>query len=168
MNKDLIIDNCLKIFKLIGNLSENSTQEEQIRDEILDSLEIMQSSVLQFFRSEPAISETEHRNELRMQKINRYIHLHYQDAIQEEEVAREIGMSTRNFCRFFSETPYQSFSKYLNKRRIKISISYLKNTKSSIAEIAYLCGFSSPAYFGKIFKEMLGKTPKMYRAVTNK
>jgi len=112
------------------------------------------------------ISETEQQKEKRLQKIDQYIVLHYQDVIQEKEVARQVGMSTRSFCRFFNKTQYCKFSKYLNIRRIEISILLLKNTGYSIVDIAYRCGFSSPAYFGKIFKKMQGKTPGMYRKMS--
>jgi len=33
----------------------------------------------------------------------------------------------------------------------------------SITDISYHCGFSSNAYFGKIFREKYGMTPLQYR-----
>ena len=174
------------VFQMIENLSEHSNQKEQIQDEIRNLLEIMQSTtggkilsiyleenllfqhrVKQLFESESKSSESEQEKEKRMQKIDRYVALHYQDAIQLEEVARHVGMSRRNFCRFFSESQNDNFTNYLNQRRIEMSIPLLKNSAGSIADVAYRCGFSSPAYFGKIFKKMKGKTPGMYRKMTN-
>jgi len=39
----------------------------------------------------------------------------------------------------------------------------LSGTAKSIIEISEECGFSSPSYFGKVFKESMGCTPKEYR-----
>ena len=39
----------------------------------------------------------------------------------------------------------------------------LDDTKMSITDISYHCGFSSNAYFGKIFHEKYGMTPLQYR-----
>lgn len=33
----------------------------------------------------------------------------------------------------------------------------------SVAEIAYACGFSTPQYFNRVFKEQTGYTPAEYR-----
>lgn len=40
---------------------------------------------------------------------------------------------------------------------------YLQHTNTSIKEIAYTLGFHDPSYFGKIFKQVTGLTPKSYR-----
>ena len=34
----------------------------------------------------------------------------------------------------------------------------------NVTEIGFQCGFSSNAYFGKIFREKCGETPSGYRA----
>ena len=35
--------------------------------------------------------------------------------------------------------------------------------EKSVCEIAKACGFRSPSYFGKIFKDSTGLTPAQYR-----
>ncbi len=39
----------------------------------------------------------------------------------------------------------------------------LKNTDSSITDIYMQCGFDSPSYFSKVFKQSTGMTPTEYR-----
>ena len=39
----------------------------------------------------------------------------------------------------------------------------LAETSKSIIEISEDCGFSSPSYFAKVFRDMMGCTPKDYR-----
>ena len=56
-----------------------------------------------------------------------------------------------------------SFSNYLNKIRIEQSKLLLKNTDSSIVEIAMEVGFEDQSYFSKVFKNLTKMTPKQYR-----
>ena len=49
---------------------------------------------------------------------------------------------------------------YLNQLRINKSIELLRNTELSIKEISFQCGFQSPQYFSRIFKQQTGKTPR--------
>ena len=39
----------------------------------------------------------------------------------------------------------------------------LREENSTIAEVAYSLGFSSPAYFSRCFKNQFGITPQQYR-----
>ena len=55
------------------------------------------------------------------------------------------------------------FSNYLNKIRIEQSKLLLKNTDSSIVEIAMEVGFEDQSYFSKVFKNLTKMTPKQYR-----
>ena len=47
--------------------------------------------------------------------------------------------------------------------RLNTAKQLLDDTKMSITDISYHCGFSSNAYFGKIFREKYGMTPLQYR-----
>ena len=60
-------------------------------------------------------------------------------------------------------TEENSFSNYLNKIRIEQSKLLLKNTDSSIVEIALEVGFEDQSYFSKVFKNLTKMTPKQYR-----
>jgi AraC-like DNA-binding protein len=52
---------------------------------------------------------------------------------------------------------------YLRDRRMEAAIALLRTTDTPIHEIGRLCGFDSPSYFGKIFREYMSMTPKEYR-----
>ena len=56
-----------------------------------------------------------------------------------------------------------SYRNYLNKIRIEQSKLLLKNTDSSIVEIAMEVGFEDQSYFSKVFKNLTKMTPKQYR-----
>lgn len=53
-------------------------------------------------------------------------------------------------------------SDFIRKQRLKLAISLLKESTSTISEIGYAVGFNSPSYFMKCFKENYGCTPSEY------
>lgn len=67
---------------------------------------------------------------------------------------------SREFSKYFDNL---SFGDYIRKLRIEKAIELLKNPKHSLAEIAYLTGFSDQSHFARIFKKTMGKSPLAYR-----
>ena len=51
--------------------------------------------------------------------------------------------------------------------RIKKAIDFLQKGNLRVSEIAYRCGFSSPQYFSRVFKEKTGQSPTEYKGGKN-
>jgi AraC-like DNA-binding protein len=67
---------------------------------------------------------------------------------------------SREFSKYFSD---MSFGDYIRKLRIEKAIELLTNTSNSLAEIAYLTGFSDQSHFNRIFKLHTGQNPSAFR-----
>jgi AraC-like DNA-binding protein len=67
---------------------------------------------------------------------------------------------SREFSKYFDNL---SFGDYIRKLRIEKSIQLLLDPKYSLAEIAYLTGFSDQSHFNRTFKLHTGKSPSVYR-----
>jgi hypothetical protein len=67
---------------------------------------------------------------------------------------------SREFSKYFDNL---SFGDYIRKLRIEKSLELLKDPQYSLAEIAYLTGFSDQSHFNRIFKMHTGKNPSVYR-----
>jgi hypothetical protein len=67
---------------------------------------------------------------------------------------------SREFSKYFNNL---SFGEYIRKMRIEKAIVLLKNPSYSIAQVAYLTGFSDQSHFTRIFKKHTGKSPSAYR-----
>lgn len=52
---------------------------------------------------------------------------------------------------------------FLKEARIKRACQQLAQTKRSVNDIAYSCGYSDPKYFSKCFKASMGMSPSEYR-----
>ncbi|NRB38051.1 MAG: AraC family transcriptional regulator [Pseudomonadales bacterium] len=85
----------------------------------------------------------------------------------QESIANHLNLSTRTLRRQLKDedTSYQNL---LNDCRRDLAIAHLKNTNSSIEEIAYALGFSSAPHFSYAFKQWTGTAPKFYRSESQK
>ena len=52
---------------------------------------------------------------------------------------------------------------YLSDYRVRMAAKLLRTTGKTVIEVSEACGFSSPGYFGRVFKETLSTTPKAYQ-----
>lgn len=75
-----------------------------------------------------------------------------------ERTAKELGMSRQTlFRRLRNEGT--SFSALLRELRLELAMQYLRGSKASLSEIAYLVGYSEVATFNRAFKRWTGMTP---------
>ncbi|EBA15460.1 transcriptional regulator, AraC family protein [Roseobacter sp. SK209-2-6] len=74
-------------------------------------------------------------------------------------VAEAIGISTRNLERSFKEATGQSPLKYYRKMRMKQARQLVLYTNDSIAEVAFMVGYSSSGTFRRHYKEAFGIPP---------
>lgn len=77
-------------------------------------------------------------------------------------VAREMGMSERTLHRRLSDEGL-SFQSLLEKARLRLAEGLLIQSDHSIAEIAFLTGFSEQSAFTRAFKRWVDQTPAAFR-----
>lgn len=95
-----------------------------------------------------------------MEKIMALIEQHMQDeTFSIEELGKEAGLSRSQLHRKIKALTDQSPSQFLRSLRLKRAHQLLEQQAATAAEIAYLTGFSSPAYFSKCFKDEYGISP---------
>ena len=79
------------------------------------------------------------------------------------ELAAVCGVSDTHFRRMFAMVYHTSPVKFINSLRLHNAKQLLSYTSESISSIAAKCGFSSSYYFGRVFKNKVGITPREYR-----
>jgi AraC-like DNA-binding protein len=75
-------------------------------------------------------------------------------------VAQEVGLSRATLYRKLKDEG-ATFEALVDAARQRIAIDYLHGRKVSVAECAYLVGFSDPASFSRAFKRWTGKSPSI-------
>lgn len=99
----------------------------------------------------------------RLRVILAYLHQHYGEKITLEDVAKEVGLCKSECCRFFRRQMRQSLFDYLLDYRIGRSLPLLRESQATVAEVASQVGFSNPAYFSKVFRGRMKRSPREYR-----
>jgi len=79
-----------------------------------------------------------------------------------EDVASSMAMSVRKLQNKLNEEN-TTYSELYNSIRKERAMEYLKDKKTSIAEITYMLGFSEPSAFHRSFKRWTGHAPGFYR-----
>lgn len=96
-------------------------------------------------------------------KVIEYIKSNYRKHMSLEDIAASTYLSKTYLSSLFKKETGYSISEYINIVRIDRSKSLLMEENMSIIEIANLCGFEDQSYFTKVFKNIVGITPKKYR-----
>lgn len=98
----------------------------------------------------------------RLRAILGYIHQHYVEKITLGDAARQANLCESECCRFFKRQMGKSLFDYLLDYRVGRSMKLLK-AGAAVSEAAARTGFSSPAYFAKVFRLRTGRSPSQYR-----
>ncbi len=100
---------------------------------------------------------------VQMSKVMDYMENNLSESLKLEGLAAMANMSKRNFMRNFKLTIGLSPGNYLNEIRMKKACSLLRESRTTIKEIAFQCGFADSNYFTKCFKKSVNITPAKYR-----
>lgn len=100
---------------------------------------------------------------LHAKKMLGFIQENYPENITLKDLARCSSLCEREVQRTFQNIIHQSPIQYLIQYRIEKACQMLDSGESSIIEISNSCGFSSPSYFSKTFKKLIGCQPREYR-----
>ncbi|GAA0887102.1 AraC family transcriptional regulator [Sphingobacterium siyangense subsp. cladoniae] len=101
----------------------------------------------------------------RIEKVCHYINTHFKQGLTLESVAERAHLSPQAFCRYFKKHCGITLVGYLNRIRINEVCSQLGKDHlhlENISFIAYNCGFNSITNFNRVFKQIIGCTPKEY------
>ncbi|MFY2822711.1 AraC family transcriptional regulator ligand-binding domain-containing protein [Ruegeria sp. MALMAid1280] len=83
-------------------------------------------------------------------------------APQAARVAQEMGMSERTLYRRLAEEGL-TFRDVLGQAQCALARDLLRDSKASIAEIAFMTGFSEQSTFSRAFKRWVGQAPARFR-----
>lgn len=98
----------------------------------------------------------------RLREIITYIQERYNQDLTLDEIADHVNICKSECCRFFKKHMNMTIFEYILFLRIQNSLPMLKNGES-VTQTAVKVGFSSPAYYGQIFKRYMKCSPREYR-----
>jgi AraC family transcriptional regulator len=95
--------------------------------------------------------------------VTEYINEHLDKEIKLADIAQLLDISQFHFSRLFKKSLGISPHQHIIQQRIERAKQLLKRRDLSVADVAFLCGFSSQSHLGKSFRQATGITPKAFR-----
>lgn len=92
-----------------------------------------------------------------------YLNSHFKEPVSRWKLSSHVAASEDYLSRIFKKQMGMSLWEYLNRLRAGKAAGLLAGSSESVAEIADLSGFRDQAYFCRVFKRILGKSPRAFR-----
>ncbi len=96
-------------------------------------------------------------------QVRRYLEAHFAEPLTLESIAETVHISRYALCHHYKEVCGTTVMEQLRKIRIEKAKQLLRLSNAPIEEIGKNCGFESPSYFGKLFRQETGCSPREYR-----
>jgi len=124
---------------------------------------LSKSKDLRYINDNSYVSVNDENKNDRLAEVFQYVKSNYKEEISLDEIAKIANLTPTSFCRMFKSKTKKPFVEYLNEIRVSNACKYLIETDLGISEIAYECGYKTASNFNKLFKKLIGTTPKEYR-----
>ena len=94
-----------------------------------------------------------------------YIQTNLTQKIDLNDLSRQLGYSKYYITKKFQEETGFHILDYIVRKKIEYAIELLSDSKNKIDQISARLGFSSPAYFSRVFKKVTGYPPSKFRRI---
>ena len=94
-----------------------------------------------------------------------YIESNLTRSISRQELARQVSFSPSYFSAIFREATGSSIPEYINTRRVRLAQELLRDPQARVSSVCYAVGFRDLTNFNRVFKRLVGATPRAYRRV---
>lgn len=98
-------------------------------------------------------------------RIKQYMDDHFADPkLSLDTLSREFAYHKKYLSTLFKRSFKVGISGYLTALRIQHACTLMEQGFTSVKDISFLCGYTDPLYFSKVFKEKMGVSPKKHIA----
>lgn len=165
-----LTDVCIKPISNFRSLTQQIDEMLRVREYGLVQQYELNAHLQLFFshlhRQLSSFDISKHHRELLKEIIDR-ISRYPERPISNTRLAQKCNLSEHYFITLFKQYTKDTPQEYRIKVLMCKACNQLEKTDLSIQEIAYLLGFSDPAYFSRLFRKTQGVSPRQYRQNLN-
>ena len=99
-----------------------------------------------------------------LQRACEYVHAHFGENLTLAQVARAAGVHPVYLGEIFRQEFGETLGEYLNRIRVRAAADRLANSDLPLSTIALDFGFYDQSHFTRIFRQLTGATPGIFRA----
>ena len=92
-----------------------------------------------------------------------YIAGHYSEKLSLDEISSYVYLNKSYFSELFKKEIGINYNDYINQVRIQRACELMAEGRYTLSDIAQMVGFSDQNYFSKVFKRIVGESPKRYQ-----
>ena len=92
-----------------------------------------------------------------------YVEDHRSEMVTMRDMANLCHLSPSYFSKIFPREAGETFTDYVNRRKVEWAKQKLRDSAESVSAIAFALGYVDTSYFIKVFKKFEGITPLAYR-----
>ena len=96
-------------------------------------------------------------------RIASYIEANLVSSIRIEELAKVVQLSTSHFFRAFKQSFGITPLTYIAHQRVRRAQQLMMGSPESLAKIALDCGMCDQAHFTRVFRRVVGSSPRAWR-----
>ena len=168
---NLIRGNC-RIRQVVLNIIGELTNKEASYELVVRGLVLELFALLLRSEVKAVVSEEYMNDNIRfydsIEPAIEHIRTCYDQEITVDELADFCKMSKYHFCRIFKRATGMTAIQYLTEYKLSIADVLLRNSDTSISEIAHIAGFEDESYFSRCYKKSRGVSPKTVRSKNTK
>ncbi len=162
-----IIRIILKNFSIMEDTDSSLAIQRLLTDEIIERSDHPQQIVDYLYHTVTQILKEDKNTNVNCREIigkaKEYINRNYVKEITVKDLASHFSVNPNYFSTVFKQETGITLTNYLKDTRIEKACDLLRNTQSTIHEIAQIVGYEDTQYFYRVFKKTLGITPLEYR-----
>lgn len=98
-----------------------------------------------------------------IREVTTHIETHLDVPIKSRELAAAAGLSPCHFSRVFRDSFGCSPLEYITRRRVERAQGLMLSADGPLSQIALDCGFADQAHFSRLFRRVVGESPRSWR-----
>lgn len=98
-----------------------------------------------------------------VKRVEHYLEGHLDRPLSLDELSAALGIDKYRLCHAYKQATGETVMGALRQLRMRRAQRLLLTGVHTVGEISTLCGYDSPSYFIKHFKEATGLTPRAFR-----
>ncbi|MEZ5385916.1 MAG: AraC family transcriptional regulator [Prosthecobacter sp.] len=99
----------------------------------------------------------------KLRKLEDHVGEHLGEELSLESLAEVVDLSPFHFSRIFKQTTGMTPMQFVTRERISRAQQLIRETSSSLIDVAMDVGYTSPSHFAKVFRQHVGITPTEFR-----
>jgi len=98
-----------------------------------------------------------------IRSVTAHIEANLDRSLRSADLANTVKLSPAHFCRTFRNSFGCSPLEYVTRRRMERAQSLMLSTDIPLSRIALDCGLADQAHFSRLFRRVVGESPRVWR-----